>query len=396
MEPLIRSLILRGFRSFAAQAIEFDNPTFLVGRNGTGKTTIADAFELLSDAMEAPLRACISRRGGLPQLLHRSSGSTPSNALGLGVGFGAIPGGVDRAAVDRARYAFEVGSLPNGGIRVGRERCEVWGQEPGQFDRQGSLTQLSVKLPAPQTEPDSLLLPLAGGFPQFAPVARTLAAIRAFALHPESLRGANAPDSGLSLSPDGSNAASVIREIQLRSPDDFEAVCDLLSAAMPYPLRVQPIQRGTGLGLEFLQDGRVVFDASTMSEGTLRMLGLLLLPFQRQIPSLVILEEPETSVHAGSLGVILDLLQILAERTQLIVTTHSPELLDAKWIEDRHLRLVTWEEGESRVRRLAEGSRKVLREHLAGAGDLLRSGALDAATEPDGEQAVTDLFHPAA
>lgn len=395
MQPSIRTLTLRGFRSFEAETIDFANPTFLVGRNGTGKSTIVDAFRLLGEAMAYPLPTCINRRGGLSELAHRHPGSSSAQAnLGIGVGLGTING-----AVERAYYAFQVRELPQGGFTVDRERCEVEGEDPTYFDRQGglSLPGLIGKVPAPRTEHDSLLLPIAGGLPQFAPVVRALSGIRAYTIEPSHLRGTNTPDSGMSLSPDGRNIASVIREIQ-QSPADFEAICEFLSAALPYPLRVQPVQHGPGLGLEFHQGerGTVAFDSSSMSDGTLRILGLLLLPYQRQVPSVILVEEPEVSVHAGALGVILDVLQMLAEKAQVIVTTHSPEILDAKWIEERHLRLVTWEEGRSRVRRPSEGSRKVLQEHLAGAGELLRSDALDAGPEAGADATLIDLFQSVA
>jgi len=113
----------------------------------------------------------------------------------------------------------------------------------------------------------------------------------------------------------------------------------------------------------------------------LRLLGLLLAIFQPTTPSVLLIEEPEATVHPDAFGVVLDLLQHAARSTQVIVTTHSPELLDAKWIGDRHLRVVTWEDGSSRVRRLSEGSKRVLQAHLAGAGELLRTNTLDVTSD---------------
>lgn len=194
MQPLIPTLTLRGFRSFEAETIEFANPTFLVGRNGTGKSTIVDAFRLLGEAMASPLPACISRRGGLPELAHRRPGSSSSPArLGIGAGFGSING-----IVEKAHYAFQVSELAHGGFTVDRERCDVEGSDPTYFDRQGglSLPSLLGRVPAPHTEHDSLMLPIAGGLRQFAPVVRTLSAIRAYTIEPAHLRGTHAPAAG--------------------------------------------------------------------------------------------------------------------------------------------------------------------------------------------------------
>ena len=69
---------------------------------------------------------------------------------------------------------------------------------------------------------------------------------------------------------------------------------------------------------------------------------------------------------------------------QVVVTTHSPDVLDAKWIEDRHLRILSGEHGRTRIGRVSQAVRTALREHLMGAGELLRSNALTAEDETDG------------
>jgi hypothetical protein len=88
MGPVVRSLILKGFRSLSDVRIEFDNPTFLVGRNGAGKSNIGDALGFVSEAMTSPLREVIDRRGGITDVRTQPlSGSVPAK-LGLGVVFG--------------------------------------------------------------------------------------------------------------------------------------------------------------------------------------------------------------------------------------------------------------------------------------------------------------------
>jgi predicted ATPase len=108
----------------------------------------------------------------------------------------------------------------------------------------------------------------------------------------------------------------------------------------------------------------------------LRALGILLAVFQKPAPSVLIIEEPEATIHPGALGVILDALKEAAETTQLIVTTHCPDVLDAEWIEDRHIRMVDWKDGATRVSPLAESSRSALRDKLMSPGELLRANAL--------------------
>jgi predicted ATPase len=114
-----------------------------------------------------------------------------------------------------------------------------------------------------------------------------------------------------------------------------------------------------------------------MSDGTLRALGILTAVYQRPAPSVMVIEEPEATIHPGALGAILDLLRYASRKLQIVVTTHSPEVLDAKWIEARHLRIVTWHEGATRVTSVSESAKQALQTHLMGAGELLRSDALE-------------------
>jgi len=98
--------------------------------------------------------------------------------------------------------------------------------------------------------------------------------------------------------------------------------------------------------------------------------------FQKPSPSILVIEEPEATIHPGALGAVLDLIRKAAKTMQVVVTTHSPELLDAKWITDANLRIVSWQEGASHLLPPSEATREAMRQHLMGAGELLRSNAL--------------------
>ncbi len=375
----IRSLILKRFRSIPTERIDFDNPTFLVGRNGSGKSNVVDAFSFLADSMALPLQAVFDKKGGITAVRNRTSGRSYPPNLGLGVIFGPINGDVREG-----RYAFEVRALPNYGFEVVREQCtvslargRVW------FERQKGAFSSNVSGLKPALDPASLGLPVVGGEAAFAPVVRCLATMRVYAIEPGKLREMQDPDSGTSLRTDGSNATSVLQEIERHSPAEVERLGRVLASIVPNTERVRTIKHGKKLSLEFTQQwGRnksLKFEAFSMSDGTLRALGLLTAMAQRPSPSLLVIEEPEASIHPGALEAILDLLRAASRRIQVIATTHSPEVLDAKWIRDNHIRIVSWQDGATRVSGLADTSRAALQQHLMGAGELLRSNALDPA-----------------
>ncbi|MFY9825529.1 MAG: AAA family ATPase [Thermoanaerobaculia bacterium] len=393
MKPVIRSLTLKGFRSFALERVQFDNPTFLVGQNGSGKTNLASAFSFLAAAMSFPLQEVVKSRGGFSAVCHKTPNPNLTAGFGLAIEFAEING-----EVKGGRYAFQVRGLSDYSFDVVREQCivELGEGKTFYFDRHESESYdygfrstsptSETTIMRPLLDPASLVLPTIGGDPRLTPILRTLAAMRVYSIEPSRLRDLQDPDRGFGLQWDGGNAASVLQQLARTSPSVVDRISELLTGVLPHKVSVRPLQLGQKLTLEFKQEWgenqAVMFDASSMSDGTLRVLGILLAVFQETAPSLTLIEEPEATVHPGTLSLISDLLKIASDKTQVIVTTHSPELLDAKWIEDRHLRVVEWKEGESHVSGIATGARRALQEHLMGAGELFRSSALDSPPLP--------------
>ena len=382
-EPFIRDLTLKGFRSIAADQIELDNPTFLVGENGSGKSNLADAFAFLSDALTRQLQTAFERRGGVSSVLYRGA---RSDALGLAVTFN----GPDGSEIQAGRYAFSIKVLPEGAFEVAREQCLLTDSQGRHhsFDRIRNHLTTDVDGLHPLLDPASLCLPLIGGHALFAPVVRALGAMRVYDLEPARLRESKEFD-GSMLRPDGRNTASVLEKIGREHPEELERIGDLLGVVVRHGMQVRAARQGSKLHLEFTEawdeHRRVIFDAMNVSEGALRTVGLLTAVLQDPIPPLLVLEEPDKALHPNAFGVLLDLLRIAMRRTQILVTTHSPELLDTKWIGEQLLRVVLWENGETRIARLSEGSKRVLQQRLAGAGELLRTNSLDTAPLPQPE-----------
>ncbi len=378
VDPVLKSLVVRRFRSIPAETVIFDNPTFLVGENGSGKSNLRDAIDFMAEAMSSPLQSVFQRRGGFSVVRNRTPGRRYPENLGLAAVLGPLNG-----EIEQARYGFEVAAAANYGFKVVREECIVYfnGGRKAWFDRGADAFRSNVGGLKPAIEPASLGLPIIGGEASFAPVLRTLAAMRSYSIEPSQLRRLQDRDGGTGLKADGSNAASVLQEIASQAPEDQTQIYELLAAIAPHTTKVEPVERGSKLGLEFTQEWgpeRMKFEASSMSDGTLRALGLLIAAYQHPAPTVLLIEEPEATIHAGAVGVVHDILRAASQKVQVVVTTHSPDLLDAKWIQDSNLRMVTWHEGATHVTPVSDASRRVLREHMLGAGELLRSNALSA------------------
>lgn len=127
----------------------------------------------------------------------------------------------------------------------------------------------------------------------------------------------------------GEDLATFLNTLKAVSPGQFRAVEKALHSLLP---NIDGIEVGvTDLGEVELRivEGGVAMPASVLSEGTLRMLGLLALA-SVETPALVGFEEPENGVHPRRIELIAELLRTRRSigQTQYIVTTHSPRLPD--------------------------------------------------------------------
>lgn len=381
--PMLSKVNLRQFRSFRLVEVDFDNPTFLVGQNGAGKSNFTDALSFLAEAMASPLQAAFDRRGGtgaVGTVFRRSSTRGRAGTLVLSVQLEDL-----NEETKSACYAMKTSPKGDHGFAVEQETCvvEMRNGSKNFFKRSNGMFESNVPSLEPALECGALVLPLIGGHAKFQPVLRFLSEMRVYRIEPWALRNMQDPDSGLRLRPDGSNAASVLREIQRRSPHGFQEACELLAAIAPQTVGVTPKAHGNKLSLQFTQQWsaskKVKFDAFSMSDGTLRAVGLIAAVFQRSTPSVLVIEEPEATMHPGALGAVLDLVEHASRNMQVVVTTHSPEVLDASWIEGRHLRIVKWGNGATEILPASDASQRIIGDGVMRAGELLRSNALTAA-----------------
>ena len=155
-------------------------------------------------------------------------------------------------------------------------------------------------------------MPLVGGDARFNGVFRVLSSMRVYSIEPSKVREMQDPDSGTSLRSDGSNAASVLQEIERQSRRTIcDRICELLETIVPKTTKVQTKKHGNKLSLEFTQEWakskKVKFESFSMSDGTLRALGLLTAVYQQ--PASILARRRRTGGNDPSrrFGAILDL-----------------------------------------------------------------------------------------
>lgn len=268
--------------------------------------------------------------------------------------------------------------------------------------RDGQVLRCSIGQP-PAGADDRLYLVTLSGIDEFRLLYDALSGMSFYDLCPSAIRELQYPESGEFLRRDGSNLAGVLSHLEATSPATKARIEEYLSRVVPGVAGIRVCTLGLKQTIEFLQevpdaDQFSHFHTTSMSDGTLRAVAVLVALFQsnaRTHPWVVGIENPEAALHPPAAGILTDALSDASESAQVLVTSHSPDLLDNETILAESILAVVAEQGETRIGPLDEADRSVLRDHLFTAGELLRMDQL----RPDPELShprQLDLFGPAA
>lgn len=391
-------VVLRNYKSIGACNVRLGPLTYLVGANGSGKSNFLDALHLVRDALSGSLDNALNERGGLMEVRRRSSGHPTNFAIRLEF---ILPNG------QAGFYTFNVGALAGRGYEVQTEKCVIGGVGKGPFFHvERGVLKASSEPTFPAVTPDRLALVSVSGMTVFRPVFDALTGMGFYNLNPKLMREPQKPQDGRMLKPVGENIVSVIGHLERVAPQNLTLIENYLQTVVPMMHGLERKQIGPLETLEFRQEVAGAqapwrFPAQNMSDGTLRALGVLTALFQGNqdfAPSLIGIEEPETALHPAASAALREALTKASATTQVMVTSHSPDLLDDRSIPPEHILAVVSEGGETRIGPLDAASVSVMRDHLFSAGELLRLNQL----KPDAsflrEQAAkqVDLFGPSA
>ncbi len=382
---LITRVVLRNYKSIAACSVPLRSLMFLVGPNGSGKSNFLDAIRFVGESLNTSLDHALRERGGINEVRRRSSGH-PTH-FGIRLEF-KLPDSTS------GFYAFRVGARPKGGFEVQREECRIFAvPDDKHYVINSGQVEDSNPRPLPPAVDDRLFLVAASSLPAFRPLYDCLTRMGFYNLNPDQIRDLQPPDAGEVLLRDGRNLAGVLNLLSNESPSAKAQVVELLSKVVPGVVDVAVRHVGKKETLEFRQkvgenESPWRFMAENMSDGTLRALGVLTALFQssnggtrRKVP-LVGIEEPEVALHPGAAGVLRDGLKAASRHTQVLLTSHSPDLLDDKCISDEDILAVTNRHGDTLIGPVDPAGRSAIRDKLFTAGELLRLNQL----APDQEE----------
>ncbi len=402
----------RNFRSIANTSVELDRLTVLVGPNAAGKSNVLDILRFIKDALRFDLEAAISLRHGPEAIQHRTVEDQTSDVeLGLSA----------RDGSGKVGYSLEYGFVlvidDDGGFHVGQEYVRVCPRglekpfeikiEEGrliQFEWQSSASddpRLVQHADRHDFSTSDLWLHDTSRMwwmrdrkpqPEWDAVRRCLRHFyqrmretRFYHIFPNTLREPRRVESAYPLAEDAGNLASVLRVMKRQEPF-MSGFRDSLSLLIPGVTDLDVYSAGGYLVVRLKhQSGRdgTWIDLAQESDGTIRLLGLLVALYQPRGLSLMGMEEPELTVHPGAMAQLADLLNEASRRSQVIVTTHSPDLIDCltDYRTTESLRIVELVDGVTVVKGVAHSQREAVRKHLFSPGELHRMGELESPHE---------------
>ena len=347
----IERIEIEGFRSLKHVVWEPSNLNVLIGPNGSGKSNLLRALEMLSFAAQGKLEEAIDSSGGLP-------------ALAWNHGRGALNWMVDIASPSEAEQAMPLGSeekehtsyqLVVEGIYRDNFLADFWvteehlrhasgasldgkvlikrGAQKGEiFDEFGTRTKVK------RFSVHDAFLAL-NGLSVRAHAVWLRDVIRSWMCHQDmsvskdaKLRGSAQARRMDVVQSDGQNLVSVLHTHYVKNLDFRGAIDDAMKAAFgdDYAELSFPPAEDTRVQLRLRWKSlSETQSAADLSDGILRFLLLITILSQPHPPPLIAIDEPETGLHPSMLPIIAEYAVEASRKTQVILTTHSPEMLDA-------------------------------------------------------------------
>ena len=333
----IEYLRVENYRALKVVEIKELTPlTVLLGPNGSGKSTLFDVFSFLSECFQYGLRHAWDRRGKVREL--RTRGATGPIVFELKYR--------ERPDLPLITYHLAIDEGDRGPIVV--EEWLQWrrGQRGRPFRfleyREGQGRAISGEMPdaedtrveIPLRSPDLIAVNTLGQFAEHPRVAALREFITDWYVSYLTIGDTRSqPEAGPQerLSRTGDNLANVIQYLKEQHPDRLERIFEALRQRVPRLERVDA---------ELMPDGRLLlqikdapFDQPVLSrfasDGTLKMLAYLTVLYNPEPPQFIGIEEPENFLHPRLLPGLAEECRAASERTQLLITTHSPDFLNS-------------------------------------------------------------------
>ena len=280
-------ITIKGFKSIASiEKLPLYSINVLIGPNGSGKSNFVGVFAFLQAIREGRLQDYVARAGGANRILH--FGAAVTQNLDIEVSF----------ADETSRYDITLKPTASDELYV------------------------SIVITVGDESVEDLLLD----------------SWRLYHFHDTSAASAMKRTADLNdnrfLRPDGSNLPSFLHYLRERHQSAYSLIRGVVRQAAPFfrDFQLEPLRLNESkVRLEWIHEASdAYFDASALSDGTLRFIALatLLLQPRELRPTVILIDEPELGLHPYAITLLASLMKQASAHSQIIVSTQSPSLLD--------------------------------------------------------------------
>lgn len=347
---MINRLKVNNFKSIRELDIEMRPLMVLVGPNGAGKSNFLQVFKFVRDCLRHQSVNVINNSGGYG-LFARNGDVDHAISVSLRYDFKK-----NADALETMGYLAQFEHTKQGSIRI-FEEFEVGSEKTtitdGSWDlRTGTLTQ------------------------QYALFGDSVSAWAFHHFSPQNMRASQPVLRQSRLNEDGSNLSTVIHSLYSDGDPAYPEIEGLFKVFVPEAEKlVSPLSDQGGTYAAFRQKGlNIPIGTASMSDGTLFGLALIVALFAPDRPSLICIEAPDIELHPYLMQHVAELLRTASQYAQIIITTHSPFLLD--YLPPESIAIVEKTNCETKIW-WAEDKRGVKQAiRLLGAGEAWRAGHL--------------------
>jgi predicted ATPase len=312
---LLERIQIKGFKSILDADIELSNLNVLIGANGSGKSNFITLFKLFNQIVEKNLQLYVAESGGVDSFLYYGQKTTSRIIITLFFG--------------QNGYKCSLIPTTNDTLIFESEECWYHGfgyKEPYRIDLGEGHKETRLYKEARKQAKISIA----------DHVLSNLSSWKVYHFHDTSdsakVKQTGDIDDNDFFYPDASNLAAFLYLLQEKYYEHYTNIVDTIKMAAPFfkdfVLRPSPFNPNK-IKLEWREKGsKNLFNAHSFSDGTLRFIALATLLLQPELPSTILLDEPELGLHPYAVALLANLLRSASMKTQVIVSTQSVTLVN--------------------------------------------------------------------
>jgi predicted ATPase len=427
---LIKRVRIQGYKSIEFCDVPLEPLTILVGRNASGKSNFLDALEFVKDVLKYGATEAVQKHGGWNSVLCKQLNvdsikieidAVIDNVLIISQVENGTSGNSnntlngDVKSVQNFEATFKISIQQEKYRLICVENCVISNRknkqiggyhsepsfpgtaiDPTDLNQEYAPNSLTIFGDAPwakyldshtesiATRNSLLYLPMIGARP-FSIFCRNLENVGVFSFSVNSLRNLELKKLDFPLQKNGANLPSVIKNIENHKRSVSVAIQDYFTYIIQNIDSFRVVEYGEFETIRFKMKAEsgmpnLEFDAVSMSDGTLRVLASLVAVFQPKSPNnmgVVCIEEPETALHPAAMRALVDAFRDASQWTQIVLTTHSAELLEGREIKPKQILVVRNLNGKTVIAPVSDSSKEIVEKELYTLGELQRMDKLD-------------------